>query len=359
MFITTNLNIEDLNLLKEKVAPGNAGEHSNAAYYQLQTPFTLQLVTHHPNHAEHRLVFTSMSPDSTIYSVSGSEEIESQLSVKLHQHDFYELLFVISGSVYQIIENQRHLYIPGSCCLLNKNIRHAEEYSSDFRVIFFQFSESFLQDLFTDLSLNYFHIERKRKKTQLEQFLHQNISPIRNSGKNYIDFIPAHDDAWVTQNVHSIFEQITGELLSPQLGSSFFIKGQFLKLLHLLEQPAYYQTVPVKIGTDVENILFQKITGQFIETNGRTTRYDFEESLHYSGDYLNKIVKKFTGLNIFDYGMTFCMKKAALLLLDSQMTTSEVALSLGFSNRTHFYKIFHKTYNMTPVQYRKAHKATL
>lgn len=358
MFYTSNLKTINLETIDENTVAGvSIKESSFGSYYHLQAPFVLQFATYHADSADQRLLFTSMSPDRIIYSSTSASEIQQHLSDRLHQHDFYELLFVIEGSLYQNIENRRHLYIPGSCCLLNKNVRHKEEYSSDFRVVFFQLSDRFIQDLFAAFSLDYFQAEREHTQTQMERFLQQNISQSESMGKNYIDFIPTQDAAWVVQNVHSIFEQITFELLSPQFGSSSFILGLFFKLFHLLDQPKFYHTTPVKIGTDPENRLFHDITTQMEQTGGRASRSDLEANLHFSGDYLNKIVKKYTGLSIFDYGMTFCMKKAASLLLHSSMTVTEIALQLGFSNRTHFYKVFQDTYNMTPAAYRKSHRS--
>lgn len=358
MFTTHNTNTTDPDLLRNLIVPGNLDSSSDInAYYRLQSPFSLQFITYHPENEEQHLLFTSMSPDSIIYSSSSAAEVKQHLSGKLHQHDYYELLFVVDGTLYQNIENRRHLYIPGSCCLLNKNVRHTEEYSTDFRVIFFQFSERFIREIFSALTMNYFQIEREHKQTQMEEFLQRNIADSDHTGKNYIDFIPTKDAAWTVQNVHSIFEQITQELLSPQFGSSATITALFFKLFHLLDQPEYYRTTPVKIGTDSENRLFRDITQLMEASDGRTSRHELEEKLHYSGDYLNKIVKKYTGLTIYDYGMTFCMKKAASLLRQSNMTVTDISMHLGFSNRTHFYKVFQNTFSCTPSEYRKAYRA--
>lgn len=83
------------------------------------------------------------------------------------------------------------------------------------------------------------------------------------------------------------------------------------------------------------------------------TRAELEKVLNYSGDYLNRIVNKYAGMCIFDYGMTFCLKKAALLLSSTEESISSIASSLHFSNRTHFYSLFKKHYGITPKEYRK------
>lgn len=61
-------------------------------------------------------------------------------------------------------------------------------------------------------------------------------------------------------------------------------------------------------------ILFSHICHLLEDTDGRISRSELEQILNYSGNYLNTIVKKYTHKCLFDYGQTFCMKKAATLL---------------------------------------------
>lgn len=51
--------------------------------------------------------------------------------------------------------------------------------------------------------------------------------------------------------------------------------------------------------------------------------------------------------------MTFCFKKAERLLKESNLSVSEIALQLKFTNRTHFYNLFRKKYGMTPQEWRR------
>ena len=76
----------------------------------------------------------------------------------------------------------------------------------------------------------------------------------------------------------------------------------------------------------------------------------------HSGNYLNTIVKKYTHKCLFDYGQTFCMKKAATLLKETTSSISEIMEELHFTNTTHFYKCFKEHYHMTPNQFRISSK---
>lgn len=51
--------------------------------------------------------------------------------------------------------------------------------------------------------------------------------------------------------------------------------------------------------------------------------------------------------------MTLCFKKAERLLKESNLSVSEIALQLKFTNRTHFYYLLRKKYGMTPQEWRR------
>lgn len=356
MYYITSLNTTDKNLIRNQTV-SRIGQYGDAIspFYQMEFPFQLEFYTLHPEDHERYFTMTSLAPSHMIYTIATLAEMSPYFSTSgLHHHNYYELMFVLEGNMYQIIENRRHLYTPGSCCLVNKNVLHSEEHSTDYRIAFLDISDTIIRNIYNDLSMSFFDIEKNRPPSQLETFLSENLDTASAASKNYIDFIPVHDNGWVMQNVHNIFEQISMELMTPQIGSSHIIKGLIAKLIYLLDNPANYRTTPVQIGTDRENALYQQISAIMEETDGRASRSMLEKTLHYSGDYLNKLTHKYTGLGIFDYGMTVCMKKAASMLSGTDQNIQEIAASLGFTNRTHFYKHFHKIYHMTPADYRKA-----
>lgn len=359
MYYITNLKDEMASLKKNMTSRSAKSEDAILPFYQMDFPFQLEFYTLHPNDTVHYYTMTSLSPDRMIYCCASMEEMYKYLSSPLlHHHNYFELLIVLEGTLYQTIENQRHLYTAGSCCLLNKNVQHREEYSTDYRVAFLDISEKLMTEIMNDFTLGYFEVEIQKKNGEIETFLWENLNQTSDASKKYIDFIPKQDLSWGIANVHHLFDQITRELVNPRIGSSFVIKGLILKLLSLLNDPQNYHTTPVQIGTDTENLLFGEMSRIMAETYGRTSRKELQAALNYSGDYLNKIMHKYTGLSIFEYGMTLCMKEAAYRLSHTDENISDIAASLGFTNRSHFYKLFEKAYHMPPAAYRQKAAAT-
>lgn len=357
MFNCSNLDSDDIPYVIKRLFPTSADEfRSLPALFQMTEPYRMQIVHFRPEEEAHYFTMTSLSPDHVIYSTLEKEDIGLRLIPHIHQCAFYEFLMVLDGSMYQIIENERHLYTAGSCCLLNPNVRHAIEFTSGFRSVLLQISTEFLKSIFDDLRLSFFKIEQLQPSNNLENFLYSDFDTEHGKQKNYIDFIPLQQNDWITKNMHCLLDAIARTTLSPAIGSSHMIKSICFRLFQLLSSSDNYETTPSRIGTKTENALYNQIAEIMEASHGRTTRSELEAQLNYSGNYLNDIVKKYTGLNIFNYGMSICLKEAAIQLIHTDKNISEIAAELGFSNRTHFYRLFENMYHMTPTKFRKQYK---
>ena len=75
------------------------------------------------------------------------------------------------------------------------------------------------------------------------------------------------------------------------------------------------------------------------------------DELGISDRSLLQTFKKLTGQSLNDYLVSFRMKKAAVLLSTSQLPVSEIAAQVGIDNISYFYKLFKKSYGMTPRQF--------
>ena len=47
------------------------------------------------------------------------------------------------------------------------------------------------------------------------------------------------------------------------------------------------------------------------------------------------------------------LAEAARLLRNTEFPVSQIAASLGYENRTQFYKVFQQEYHLTPLEYRR------
>ena len=321
--------------------------------YQVLSSVELIFETVHPNDAMQNFIVSHFTPVSSSNMVFNREEASRKIYTRgLHHHDYFEMLYIIHGEMYQIIENKRHLYTEGSLCLLNKNIRHSEEFSSDFRAAFLSLPAPLIDNILKDSEHLFFEQEKLPDDQLLFTFFQNNIADNASSVREYIDFIPCSDDKAVRQKMYALFEELTLIFIKPSFGASYQIKYILMQIFAEILDDSHYQTLPVNIGTEKEGQIFDQITELMRLNNGRISRKELADTLHYSGAYLNNIVQKYTGLSLFQYAMTICMKEAAWRLLNTEEKISSIAESLGFNNRTHFYKVFKDAYHMTPKEYR-------
>lgn len=83
---------------------------------------------------------------------------------------------------------------------------------------------------------------------------------------------------------------------------------------------------------------------------------DLSEKFYLSKPYLSKYIKEKSGLTFGDTLKKIRMKKACSMLRGGNTTVENIAESVGYQNVEHFNRLFKKTYNMTPVQYRNRRK---
>lgn len=79
---------------------------------------------------------------------------------------------------------------------------------------------------------------------------------------------------------------------------------------------------------------------------------DLAEHFFLSKPYISKYIREKSGMTFGDLVKKIRMKKARALLKSSSMTVENIALTVGYQNVEHFNRLFKKTYDMTPMQFR-------
>ncbi|MCM1037724.1 MAG: AraC family transcriptional regulator [Ruminococcus sp.] len=274
-----------------------------------------------------------------------------------HFHDFYEFLIVIEGSLIQQIEGKEYLYSQGCSCCINRNLFHREAFLQPTKVLFLGFSAEFIMNLLNIGGLAYFTEENQIRETLLYDFIANDInSPGR---KAYLDFIPTLHNAAPQNYLHKLTEDLITTILFPRFGSTYMLNGLLCSILQYITDPKSYHCTCAELSNNSDYLLFSRVEHLLDENDGRITRSELSQKLNYSGDYLNRIINKYTGMSLHTYGMEFCMKKAAYYLSSTNESVSSIMAKLSFSNRTYFYKLFQDQYGMTPREYRQKMSNTL
>ncbi len=322
------------------------------AYYDMSAPiqFTLTYCSGLSDECYYNVISVSPNKDY-FFSCRTREEFHKYNTRAPHQHRFFELLFVLEGSILQRLEDKEYLYPAGTCCLINQNVVHMEKHIGEAKVFFIGMSVNFIRELAESRQTFYCQQEGKACDNTILQFMESNIQ--LEKGKNYLDLIPAFGNEKGLSELRRLADQLLRAIMLPKLGAAYRIKGLILELLQYLDTESYYHISCVRLNASSDQLLFSRIGHLMEDTDGRMSRSDLEKALCYSGNYMNTVVQKYTGMCLYEYGMSFTLKKAARLLGETGIAVSEVEKQLGFTNRTHFYKFFKEKYGVTPGMYKK------
>lgn len=341
------------------LSPYNYLSPEENSLYQLSTPFSMSLTSvDSSSPIPYRM--TLIAPNYYLYTELDQEEYERNvLNRGQHMHNTYEIVYTREGEFFQQIEARRYKYTARSCCLLNSNIRHREEYSGQFSVVALSLAHDFLEDLLRDPLAHYFPGSEslRENNSELLSFFDFEIGQNERERKHYLNFSPCSAYTWQEDVIHELLDEMTRHLLSPEPGSAFQFRALICRLIASLCDLDRYSTQLVQLGTETESSVFSRITALMEESHGRISRAELSERLRYSGSYLNRIVNKYSGRSISEYGNFFAMQQAARLLRSTDQTITDIAYQLGFTDRTHFYELFREEYGMTPKQFRQKTKA--
>ena len=136
-----------------------------------------------------------------------------------------------------------------------------------------------------------------------------------------------------------------------------FSRSRYEAMVHLLqifaEQLSFYAN-QVVIRLDEREPYRVRLARTFI-SNHRADDInlaDVARATHVSTFYLCKIFKKGTGLTFVEYRNRLRIESAKKMLLNPNLTVSEIAYSVGFQSLTQFNRLFRRVVGIAPTGFR-------
>lgn len=285
----------------------------------------------------------TVSPGTRNLQQGTVESSQPKLNVrKPYKRSCPELMLVLDGEVLQKIDEREYLYPAGSCCLFPPGMTHLERFTAQSKAVFIGLSDELLEKL-----------GQVDGADNNDIFQYACKSAAAAGTKEYAEFFPACENDKNSKRLRELSDLLMYTLLSPKLGAEYMVLGIICELFDILDSKENYYTTFVDSEMNTDALIFARICHILEATNGHVSRSKLEKILGFSGNYLNTIVQKHAGMCLFDYGMTFCLDKAAELLTTTKSSITAIAKELQFTNQSHFYKLFREKYGMTPKEYRK------
>lgn len=132
-----------------------------------------------------------------------------------------------------------------------------------------------------------------------------------------------------------------------------------LKLLTLLYELLAFPIIAdslildKRVNKDLVSQFLQYVNVHYLE---KRTIKEYAEMLSISEDHLAKSVKSETGKTVYSHIVDRTIKEAKSLIAFTNLSYSEIAYQLNFSDTSNFSKYFKRITNLSPTEYRNQHQ---
>jgi YesN/AraC family two-component response regulator len=116
----------------------------------------------------------------------------------------------------------------------------------------------------------------------------------------------------------------------------------------------------ISMGKDAYELKLLKKIAQYIRENYARADFSLQKLADYlqmTPPYLSQYFKKKTNYTISEYVTKLRMRKAKELLLNTDMSISDIALQVGYYSVSSFIRRFREMENLTPGEYKKKYSA--
>lgn len=250
----------------------------------------------------------------------------------IHDHDFFELLYVVKGSPIGVIDGQEIFLTEGNLCIMNPNaVHYFKKYHEGedliLNIVLPQeiFHKSIFHMLFNDSALNSFFIRYQ----------------IENASKSYLLFTE------LDQDIETFIRLLIKEILDEKQYSRVII-DHLLTLLftHIIRESEPKQT---------SSVLPQIIDA--IYTNYQTiSLYSLASKYNYHPKYLSALIHGYSGYSFRQLTSQIRLQNVVNYLLYTDDTIESIVEHVGYKDKSSLYAAFKKKYHMSPSQYRNSHQ---
>ena len=259
----------------------------------------------------------------------------------LHAHQFIEIIYVYQGSCRQYIEGECMDLSMGSLCIISAETVHAIETNHDDDITF-----TFLVDpAFFGVSF----INLLRNGRLIWDFFN---SILNNKNISRYILYPTGNDPWMHNLILHMYQETQKK---RYLYSEGMIAGMQQVFIHLLQNYEMDAIIADIKGHGMQENVVALMSFLAVNYN-HITLHSTAEFFGYSEIYLGQLIKKITGASFSSIICRLQMDHAAEMLLNSNLSLTEIAQKIGCYDSSHFTRKFKKYYGMTPGKYRKNRK---
>ncbi len=272
---------------------------------------------------------TQLSPEDSFLVY---ERVKDDFDFPIHFHPEYELNFIYKGQgVRRIIGDHSSDITDVELVLVGPNLTHGWELNKCTCKEIYEITVHIQQDLLDDKMLS------RRIFKSIRDMLNRSRHGILFSTKTTMEIMPRL-------------------MILPKLhGIKYYL--EFISILHDLARSSDQTLLSNQFSeiNDFQNSERIKKVYEFIHDNfhRRIGLDEISKLVNMSPVSFNRFIKKRTGKTFVSYVNDTRISYASRWLIESEKGISEISYDCGFNNIANFNRIFKKSKNCTPSEFRK------
>ena len=266
--------------------------------------------------------------------------------LKIHTHDFIEIVYVYDGKGYHIYNNVTYPVSKGELYIINSRTPHCfyptDKSNSEHLVVY---NLCFLPEFISSINI---HLPILVELTDI--MLYKSLYP---------DEIIYSPDLKLSGSMRTEIEQ-----LYEKMYLEFTSKGiNYVELLRLslcerlLKIHRFYRQNHASPESAVIKYRHQLIPDciQYLRENysKKVTIEELSNNFFLSKSYLSSLFKKATGSGVVEYLQHIRIERACELLTNTTLSITEISTQVGYTDYRFFNKSFKKITGVTAHEYRK------
>ncbi|WP_120274876.1 helix-turn-helix domain-containing protein [Mangrovibacterium diazotrophicum] len=259
-------------------------------------------------------------------------DAKRHFSVKYpHRHDFFEVLYLMRGSGFHVIDGNRYEINPPCVFFMSPGQAHKIEFSHDIEGYIFIFTADF-------------YLVNRSNQNSLIEFpffynLKQDNPPLRLENQLDVQFL------------ENLFKRSISELNSDDPGKLDLLRS-ILDLI-LMTCASRYRSSENMAGKGKGHILVKQFYHLVEENNHKNLSLkEYSEMLAVTPNHLTQTVKSLTGKTSSQIVKAKQILEIKRLLVHTNLSVAEIAHQLNFEDQSYFTKFFKRESGYSPLQYR-------
>ncbi|WP_267740112.1 helix-turn-helix domain-containing protein [Myroides injenensis] len=269
--------------------------------------------------------------DCVIFDLQRIISLRNNMVSHAHKHLFYQVLFITSGDGKHLIDYENYDVRKGDIYFLSPGQIHKWDFDDSTQGILVNFKADFFSSFLVD----------ERFIDELPFFKSGTNSSLINVGNYY-------------STISNIFDKITYEVQLLDHCDYNLVRIYLLELFLLCKKQideensfSYKQLQPSNLVKQFEHL---------IEKHFYELRFpkEYGELLYVTPNYLNAVCQKVKGQSAGEMIRNRILLESKRLLVNTNLSASEVAYKLSFKDNSYFSRFFKKYVGVSPDEYRKS-----